>query len=142
MSDFILKDGDAVMFIPSFGVAIVIAPPGSISGTAISTIGGKAICVEGDEDSVEAKGCTYMTPQYPIPGMGTVKIKALAGNQTGKKYVCDGKKVLLKGNQFDAVFEVQVPAMQPTPGGPVPDSTSKYDGKGMFMTTNLKHKGS
>jgi hypothetical protein len=51
----------------------------------------------------------------------------------------EGKKVILHGTMFDAVFEVQSPAQMPAPPGPpVPDSMTKYSGgKGMFVPTNL-----
>ena len=38
--------------------------------------------------------------------------------------------------QKSAKFEVQTPAQQPTPGGPVPDATPQYSGQGQFMPIN------
>ena len=74
------------------------------------------MCVDGDEKKVEVAGCSYyMTPQYPIPGTGTLKIAALAGNQKATKTSTGGKAVLLKGGNFTASFEVQSPAKQPPP---------------------------
>ena len=53
----------------------------------------------------------------------------------------DGKKIIIKGNMFNAKFEVSAPAQQPAPPGPpVPDSSSQYSGKGQFVTTNVKFK--
>ena len=74
------------------------------------------------------------------PGSGTLKIDALNSDQLTEKTEIEGKKVILQGSQFDAVFEVQSPAQQPTPSGaPVPDSMTKYSGgKGMFVPTNVK----
>ena len=50
--------------------------------------------------------------------------------------------MLLKGSNFTAKFEVQTPAQQPTPTGPVPDATPLYgNGQGNFVSTNAKAKG-
>lgn len=143
MSDFILIDGDKALFMPAFGAATVVVQPGTISGSGPATLNSKAVCVEGDEDSVKVQGCMYMTPVYSIPGTGTLKIDALAGDQTAQHTQTGGKKMLLKGGQFQAKFEVQSPAQQPAPPGPpVPDATPIYSGgSGQFITTNTKYKG-
>ena len=144
MSDFILIDSDKAIFLPNFGTAVVVVKPGKIQGSGPATLNGKKICVSGDEKSVEVSGCTYMTPQYSIPGTGTLKIASLAGNQKAKKTLTGGKVVLLKGGQFTAKFEVQSQAKQPPPGpgSPIPDPTPQYSGQGMFVTTNQKFQGS
>ena len=143
MSDFILQEGDKAIFLPSFGAAIVVVQPGTLKGSGPTTImNGKKACVEGDEKDVSVPGCTYMTPQYSIPGTGTLKISALASNQVAKKTKTGGKAVILKGGQFTAKFEVQSPAQQPSPSGTIPDSTPQYSGNGTFVTTNIKVKGS
>lgn len=143
MSDFILMHGDQVIFMPAFTPAIVIVQPGKLEGSGPATIGGKKICVAGDESKVAVAGCSYMTPQYSIPGTGTLKIAALAGNQKATKTRTGAKVVLLKGGSFTAKFEVQSPAQQPPPGpgSPIPDATAQYSGKGMFVTTNVKFVG-
>lgn len=143
MSDFILMDGDQVIFMPAFAPAIVVVQPGKLEGSGPATIGGKKICVDGDESKVSVAGCAYMTPQYSIPGTGTLKISALAGNQKATKTQTGDKAVLLKGGNFTAKFEVQSPAQQPPPGpgSPVPDATSQYSGNGMFVTTNARFLG-
>lgn len=142
MSDFILVEGDVVMFVPAFGAAVVVVQPGKLEGSGPASVGGKKICVEGDESKVAVAGCAYMTPQYSIPGTGTLKIAALAGDQKAKKTQTGGKAVLLKGGSFTAKFEVQSPAQQPAPPGPpVPDATPQYSGNGMFVTTNVKVTG-
>jgi len=132
-----------VIFIPAFGAAIVVVQPGKLEGSGPATIGGKKICVDGDESKVEVAGCTYMTPQYSIPGSGTLKIAALAANQKAKKTQTGGKVVLLKGGSFTAKFEVQSPAQQPPPGpgAPIPDATPQYSGNGMFIPANIKFMG-
>jgi len=143
MADIILFEGDTVMFIPAFSPAIVVVQPGKLEGSGPATINGKKICVDGDESKVSVAGCTYMTPQYSIPGTGTLKIAALAGNQVAKKTQTGGKPVLLKGGNFTAKFEVQSPAQQPPPGpgAPIPDATPQYSGNGMFISNNLKFMG-
>jgi len=137
MSDMILIDGDQVVFLPMFSPAIVVVQPGKLTGSGPATIGGKNIAVEGDEAQVQVPGCTYMTPVYPIPGTGTLKIAQLAGDQKAQHCSTGGKKMLIKGSQFTAKFEVQSPAQQPTPGGPVPDATPQYSGQGMFVPSNV-----
>ena len=143
MPDFILIDGDKANFLPLFGAAIVAVKPGNMQASGPATLNGKKVCVAGDEKQVTVPGCVYMTPQYSIPGTGTLKIAALAGNQQAAKTRSGGKAVLLKGATFTAKFEVQSPAKQPPPGpgAPIPDSTPQYSGNGMFMTTNTKFCG-
>ena len=141
MADFILTEGDKASFIPAFGMATVVVKPGDMKGSGPATIGGKKMCVEGDESKVSVPGCMYTAGPYSIPGNGTLKIDSLAGDQKAKKTQTGGKPVLLKGGNFKAKFEVQSPAQQPTPTGPVPDSTPSYSGQGKFMPANTKCKG-
>lgn len=144
MPDSILLDGDKAVFMPNFGVAVVAVRPGDLKGSGPGTIKGKRICVEGDEEKVRVQGCTYITPQYSISGVGTLEIAALAGNQKATKTNTGGKPVLLKGGNFTARFSIQTPAQQPPPGpgSPIPDASPQYSGNGMFVTTNLLIKGS
>lgn len=140
MSDLIIVDGDVVNFLPTYGAAVVVPIPTTISGTATKAkVTGKPACLEGDEKNVQSPGCMYIAGAFVIPGTGTLKIDKLNGDQLTGKLKIEGKKVILHGSMFDAVFEVQSPAQQPTPGGPVPDSTPKYSGgKGMFVPSNTK----
>ena len=141
MSNLIIIDGDMVNFLPTYGSAVVVPVPTTIAGTAEkTTVTGKAVCLEGDEGDVQSAGCMYIAPPYVIPGSGTLKIDKLNSDQLTEKTEVEGKKVILQGGQFDAVFEVQSPAQQPTPSGaPVPDSMTKYSGgKGMFVPSNMK----
>jgi hypothetical protein len=144
MPDFILVEGDKAIFAPTFGAAIVAVRPGNLKGSGPATLNGKKICVDGDEQQLSVPGCTYVTPQYSIPGTGTLKIAALAGNQKARKTQTGSKVVLLKGGTFTAKFEVQNPAKQPppAPGPPIPDATPQYSGNGTFVTTNTKFQGS
>lgn len=142
MADFVVMDGDQAVFLPIFGAAVVVVKPGVISGSGPMTRGGAPVCVEGDEGSVSVPGCVYITPQYIIPGTGTLKIDGLAGDQVASLTQTGGKPVILVGSNFQAVFEVQAPAMQPIPPAPpVPDPTTSYNGQGQFVTTNTKLRG-
>ncbi|MCO6488179.1 MAG: hypothetical protein J5I98_07165 [Phaeodactylibacter sp.] len=143
MPDFILIEGDKANFMPTFGPATVVVKPGDMKGSGPATIGGKKICVAGDETKLSVPGCTYIAPPYVIPGTGTLKINSLAPNQKAMKTKTGGKPVLLKGGNFIARFEVQNPAKQPPPGpgSPIPDATPQYVGQGSFITTNMKFKG-
>jgi len=141
MADFILITGDRAIFNPTFGPATVVVQPGTLMGTGKSKVTGKLVCVDGDEKKVIVPGCTYMTPQYSIPGVGTLSIQSLGGNQKARKTMSGGKPVLLKGSTFTAKMQVMTPAQQPTPGGPIPDATPQYSGTGSFISTNVKVKG-
>jgi hypothetical protein len=141
MADSILTTGDQAMFNPTFGQAIVIVRPGNLIGSSKDKVNGKIVCVDGDEKKVIVPGCTYMTSRYSIPGVGILTIESLAGDQKAKKTNSGGKPVLLKGSSFKAKFQVMVPAQQPGPGSPIPDSTPQYSGSGTFITTNLLIKG-
>lgn len=137
MSDLILIDTDLVMFMPSFGAATVMVQPGQLKATGPAMIGGKKICVDGDEKQVQVPGCTYVAPPFVIPGVGTLKIDSLAGDQKASHSNVDGKLMLLKGGNFTAKFEVQSPAQQPAPPGPpVPDGSPSYSGQGQFIPAN------
>lgn len=140
MSNLVIVDGDVVTFLPTFGNALVVPIPTTISGSAAATkVTGKPPCLEGDEGSVESPGCMYVAPPFVIPGTGTLKIDKLNDDQLTSTTEIEGKKAVVQGSMFDAVFEVQSPAQQPTSGGPVPDSNTSYSGgKGMFVPSNVK----
>ncbi|ODG98633.1 hypothetical protein A4S05_08270 [Nostoc sp. KVJ20] len=141
MADFILITGDKAMFNPTFGQAIVTVRPGDLIGTGKDKINQKVVCVDGDEKKIIVPGCSYITPQYTIPGVGILSIESLAGNQKAKKTKSAGKPVLLKGGSFKAKFQVMLPAQQPSVPSPIPDATPQYSGSGTFMSLNLKVKG-
>lgn len=143
MPDFILVDGDFATFLPMFGAAMVVPLPGVLKGSGPATLGGRKLCVDGDEKKVSVPGCAYTSGPYVIPGIGTLKIDALAVNQKALKTFTGGKPVLLKGLIFTAKFEVMVMAMQPPqpPVPPIPDPVKQYSGQGLFVSTNLKYFG-
>lgn len=142
MSDFVLMDGDQAMFMPVFGSAVVVVRPGRLAGSGPGTINGKAMCVDGDESKVTVPGCVYVSGPYTVPGVGTLSIKQLAGNQKATKTKTGGKPVLLKGATFTAQFQVTSPAQLITPTGPVADGVAQYSGMGSFLTANMKFSGS
>ncbi len=141
MSDFILVDGDTVTFMPSFGAAIVVVAPGTLSGSGPGKIGGKAACVDGDETNVQVQGCAYTSGAFTVPGVGTLMIDTLGGDQKAQNTKTGGKAVLLKGSTFTAKFQVQTPAQAP-PTASTPDPMAMYSGgSGTFMNTNTTVKG-
>ncbi len=141
MADYILITGDTVMFNPTFGPAIVVVAPGTLSGTSTDKIVGMPVCVEGDEANVMVPGCSYIAPPFVIPGVGMLSIDSLASDQVAQRTTSNGTPVLLKGSTFNAKFQVMVPAQQPSVPAPVPDPTLEYSGTGSFITTNVRTKG-
>ena len=141
MTDYILIDGDIASFMPAFSPAIVVVQPGDITASGKTTLGGKKVCIEGDESSVSVPGCMYIAGGFCIPGTGTLTIASLAGDQVAEKTTDSDTAVMLKGSTFTAEFEVQSPAQQPAPPAPpIPDPPPTYTGSGMFITTNTKWK--
>ena len=139
MADLILLHGDLVNFQPNFALAVVVVRPGTLQGTGGATLSGKKVCVDGDEKQVSVPGCAYQAGAFSVPGVGTLKIQALAPNQKALKTKSGQKPVLLKGANFIAVFEVQTPAQMPPPAS-TPDPSPMYPGSGSFVTTNVKFR--
>lgn len=138
MSDFILTDGDTVIFETKFGLATVVIPQdGKLIGTGKSEVEGKKVCIEGDEKSVSVSDCNYTAGQFKTPGKGTLKIDGLEDDQKARKMKDGGKAVLLKGSEFKAIFEVTDSAKGPNNTS---DQNKKYMGKGEFTTANTKLK--
>ena len=140
--DHVLIDGDQAIFLPMFGVATVVVQPGRLRASGQAKLGGKALCIVGDESSVSVPGCMYMTPIYVIPGVGTLEIAKLADDQQATDSCNGGTALMLRGTQFDARFKVDTAAQMPPPGPgkPIDDTLKQYDGKGLFVTTNVKFR--
>lgn len=142
--DTIIIDGDQVIFESQMGIASVVVKPGKMKASGKTTIKGISVCIAGDEKNVEVPGCDYITPIHAKPGKGTLKISALTGDQLASQTNSGQKALILKGNQFDAKFEVQVPAQDIKPvaagGAPIPDATKFYFGKGQLVPSNDKIK--
>jgi hypothetical protein len=143
MADYVLIDGDRVTYLPNFSPATVVVQPGKLAGSGPGKVQGKPIAVDGDEQSASVRGCMYVTPQYSIPGTGTLEIAALASDQVARKTRTGGKPMLLLGGSFTAAFKVQTPAQQPPPGpgAPIPDPTQEYSGQGFFVASNREFRG-
>jgi hypothetical protein len=137
---FTIKDGDVVVFMPTFGIALVTPIPTTISASAANTtVAGSAVCLEGDERDVESPGCVYIAPPHVIPGVGTLKIMKLGADQLTRTTTVEGKKVILQGSVFQAIFEVQTPAQVPVVF--TPDPVPKYPGGvGMFIPSQFQNE--
>jgi hypothetical protein len=142
--DTIILDGDEVVFESLMEAAIITVKPGKIVATGKTTIQSTPICVSGDETSVEVPGCEYLTASHLKPGKGTLKIESLAADQLTGEARSGKKPIILKGSQFNAVFEVEIPAEDIKPvasgGSPIPDTTPSYAGKGQFIPSNTHIK--
>ena len=129
------------MFSATFGQAIVTVRPGQLIGSGKDRINSQLVCIAGDEKTVSVPGCMYITPQHPVPGVGTLSIASLGPDQTAVKTKSSSQPVLLKGSSFQAKFQVVTPAQKLTAAGPVTDPTPQYLGAGHFITSNHKIKG-
>lgn len=144
MADFILVDGDKANYMRQFGAALVSVQFGILKGSGPGKINNKTICVEGDESSAFVENCSYITPQYYMPGFGKIEITSLDESQVASDTKTGNTKVMLKGNYFKAKFTVTSPAkMQNAANALEKDPTPDYpSGRGFFLTTNVKIKSS
>jgi hypothetical protein len=141
--------GEDVIIVNADMIQITINPPTIVPplmvpvplvATGFTTVSDQKVCVEGDELPPSLKApLPYTSPPYVIPGTGKVSVTLKPANKTSAS-IDDGKKMLLKGQTFDAKFQVQVPAQQPSPGGPVPDPSPSYSGTAVFISTNTVAK--
>jgi len=67
--DFVIINGDQAIFDQAFPPAMVVAPPGVISGSGRSRVNKLLVCVEGDEATVVVAGASYSTVDHPIAGI-------------------------------------------------------------------------
>lgn len=139
--DFIIVTGDMIQvtITPPAIVPQLMAPVPLVGTGQNVLVGGLPVCLEGDELPPALKAAMpYTAPPFVTPGMGTLEITLLPANKTMQTE--NGKKILIKGATFTAKFNVQAPAMQPTPGGPVPDPLLVKPGTAQFITTNVQTK--
>ncbi|MFD2563162.1 hypothetical protein [Aquimarina rubra] len=140
----IILDGDTVVFDPAFGNAIVTVKPGKIKASGKSTVQGKKIAVKGDELQVEVSGCSYITPNLPQAGTGTLSIQPLTKDHLTSKTTSGGIPIIRKGNgSFKAkfVFDPGTPAKLIPPSGPtVLDTKPFYEGTGRIIPNKDKVK--
>lgn len=126
MGDTVVVGGDMFSVESTFGDATVA---GKLTSNMIAVgcagrvkIQRKPVCVEGDESvSIFLPGLTYTAGAFSNAGAGLARKLSLGPDQLAKRVKVNGKKVMLKGSQFKAVFQGMGPATQTTPTGPVPD---------------------
>lgn len=139
--DYIIRTGD-MLKVNIFPPAIVpmLEAPGPLRGSSTNTkVMGQYVCLLGDEIPMAWRSpMPYTSPPFVTPGTGTLQIILLPTNQTAQ--TMNGSPMLLKGSTFQALFQVEAPAMQPTPAGPVPDPVLVKSGTAQFLTTNLTVK--
>jgi hypothetical protein len=139
VADFVLKTGDMLQVTvpPPAVVPMLVAPVPLIGTGAPNLVNSMTICVQGDElPPVLRVPLPYVSPPFVTPGMGTLTLILTPANLTLRTSV-GGKPALIKGTPFTAIFNVTVPAMQPTPVGPVPDPLVSKPGTAQFITTNI-----
>lgn len=137
-SDFIMRTGDMlqVTITPPTIVPQLMAPVPLVGTSTNLAVGGPLVCLEGDELPPALRApMPYTAPPFVIPGTGTLQLTLLPTNTT--QLTQNGKKILIKGQQFIAKFNVQSPAQQPTPAGPIPDPVAVKPGTAQFITTNM-----
>lgn len=122
--------------IPPPAIVPILEAPVPLIGTSTSvTVISMPACLLGDElPPVLREPLVYTAPPFVTPGTGTLTVTLLPTNMT--QQTTNEKKILIKGGQFSAMFTVEEPAMQPTPGGPVPDPVVEKPGTAEFITTN------
>ena len=138
--DYIIVTGDMISWMPSFGSATVLAPAmGMVSGSAsVVKVTKKAMALSGDESKWMSTPVPYMSGSFSIPGVAICKVDKLGSDQETKTAKFEGKAGIIKGSNFMAKLMVMVPAMMPTPAGPVPDPVPMYSGgMGKFINTNM-----
>ncbi|WP_440974365.1 hypothetical protein [Pseudomonas koreensis] len=91
-------------------------------------IANKRACVASDVEAVHLPA-TYVTAAFPTPGSGEVTLQV---NSAAKRSHADGQPLLLRGDSFLAVFNIRVPATNPTPGVP-PDVIRELKTPGSFQ---------
>jgi len=125
-----------VTITPPAIVPQLMAPVPLVGSSQNLVVGGAPACLEGDELPPAIKvPLTYTAPPFVTPGTGTLQLTLTPTNKT--LMTENGKKILIKGQQFIAKFNVQTPAQQPTPAGPVPDPVAVKPGTAQFITTNV-----
>ncbi|MEO9140131.1 MAG: hypothetical protein ABI345_13825 [Jatrophihabitans sp.] len=141
MDDYIIKTGDMIQVtVPPPCVVPMLIPPIPLVGTSTSLmVATMAACLEGDETPPSLKApMPYLSPPFVTPGMVQATVQILPTNKTMQTK--NGKAILLKGTTFTVKLQVQAPAMQPTPAGPVPDPMPQYLATAQFITTNMMTK--
>lgn len=139
MGDFIVRTGDMLQVtIPPPTVVPMLEVPVPMVGTGETVLAaGPPICLEGDQIPPPLRSpIPYTAPPFVTPGVGMLKLVVVPPANFTVKTNSGGKPILLKGTTFAAIFEVETPAMQPTPAGPVPDPVLVKEGQAEYIITN------
>lgn len=139
MADPIVITGDLAEFSFSLGNATLVPPINvsvPIAGSGKAKVGGKPVCVAGDEKKVVV-AVAYIAGNF-AGGAGTLTIEALDPGQTSTRANSGGKPVLLARGKFKATLTVTVKAIDASTGSPDPNAS--YAGEGEFRTTNARSK--
>ena len=139
MADFVLKTGDMlkVTVTPPAVVPMLVAPVPLVGTGAPNQVNNMPICLQGDELPPALRApMPYIAPPFVTPGLGTLTLTLTPSNMTLRTTVA-GKPALIKGAVFNAIFTVTMPAMQPTPAGPVPDPVPTKPATAQFITTTV-----
>jgi hypothetical protein len=137
-ADFVIATGDMIQItIPPPAMVPQLMAPIPLTGSSSNVqINSMPACLQGDELPPGIAGpLTYTAPPFVTPGTGTITIILMPTNLTIQ--TSNQRPMLLKGATFQAVFNVQAPAMMPTPAGPQPDPMLVKPGTAQFITTNL-----
>jgi hypothetical protein len=139
MADFLIKTGDMLQVtVPPPALVPQLVAPVPLLGTGWTIlVNHQAVCLEGDELPIALRvPLMYTAPPFVTPGMGTLTLMLTPANKTLRSSF-SGRAALLKGGPFNAMFNVTVPAMQPTPVGPVPDPLLAKPCTAQFITTTI-----
>jgi hypothetical protein len=141
VSDYIIRTGDMLQVtIDPPAIVPMLMAPGPLMGTSTNfKVMDQFVCLLGDQIPMAWRSpMPYTAPPFVTPGTGMLQVVLLPTNQTATTE--NGGVILIKGGTFQAMFNVQVPAMQPTPAGPVPDPLAVKSGTAQFITINTTTK--
>jgi len=135
VSSLVVIDGDALTFNPQFGSITITPPPQPrISGSGEASIGGKKVCIVGDEERVSFNVDYIRPPFVASPGKGLLTIKKLAPDQQAASAKAPAPApMILVGSQFTTQFQPTVPAQDPQ-GKPDTDLNA-VTGVGTFVNS-------
>ncbi|KWN65851.1 hypothetical protein [Burkholderia ubonensis] len=131
----ILATGDELKVSPFFGTRIVtLTGKPEIRGSGLTKISGRAVCVLGDEKTVNI-AATYYLIAGSSQGTGFVTIDLLGEDQKSQQCQSDGKPLLKQGTQFVAKFTPTVPAVMTATN--TPDPTAPTTSIGFFFPSQI-----
>lgn len=139
MGDLIVRTGDMlkVTITPPAVVPMLEAPIPMVGTGETVLAAGPPICLEGDQIPPTVRvPMPYTSPPFVTPGVGTLQLVIVPPVNLTVQTTSEGKSILLKGTVFNAIFQVETPAMQPTPAGPVPDPLLVKPGIAEYIVTN------